>query len=61
MRSNQLGTVILAFSALIAGPIFAADLVPVRSPLSGPGVPTLMIVGGIMCVAIWLAGKAGAQ
>ena len=60
MRPNQLGTVILAFSALITGPIFAADLVPVRSPLGGPGVPTLMIVSGIMCVAIWLPGKAGA-
>jgi hypothetical protein len=52
-----LGTII---PALIAGPIFAADLVPVRSPLGGPGVPTLMIVSGIMCVAIWLPGKAGA-
>ena len=44
---NVLGTVIVVFSALVAGPIFAADLVPVlpaadlvpvRPPLSGPGL-----------------------
>ena len=61
MRSNLLGTVIILSWALSAGPIFAADLVPVRPPLIGSGVPTLMIVGGLMCAAIWLAGKdAGA-
>ena len=61
MRSNLLGTIIVLSWALSAGPIFAADLVPVRPPLIGSGVPTLMIVGGLMCAAIWLAGNdAGA-
>ena len=70
---NVLGTVIVVFSALVAGPIFAADLVPVLAtvdlvlvppPLRGPGLPTpmvppLIVLGGIMGAAIWLAGRRG--
>ena len=55
-RSSLLGTVIGVISASYAGPIFAADLVPVRPPLIGSGFPTLMIMGGV-CGAIWLARK----
>ena len=55
-RSNILGTIIVIVSALNAGPIYAADLIPVRPPLIGSGFPTLMIMSGV-CGAIWLARK----
>ena len=57
MRPNLFDRVIIVSSALIPGTIFAADLVPVRPPFFGPDVPSLVIVGGIMGLAIWLAGK----
>jgi hypothetical protein len=55
-RSNLLGPAMVLFSALIAGPALAADLVLVRASFIGSGLPTLVIVGGIYG-AIWLARK----